>query len=332
MKKQTLIVLALLSMACKKSEKIPVETGGNEARVEAINYPQEMRNFVIGLSGYAKKINPAFKVIPQNGIELVTTNTESSGTPDVNYLKAIDGNGQEDLYYGYDADNQATPASVTAETKSFLDISKNAGKTILVTDYCSTTSKMQRSYDVNNANGYISFAADKRGLFNVPTYPSKPYLENANVITTLGQAKNFLYLINGEKFDTKSDFINKVRSTNYDVLLMDLYHNGNDSFTSAEVNALRNKANGGKRLVIAYMSIGEAEDYRYYWKSSWETNRPAWLGPVNPKWPGNYEVKYWYKDWQNIIYGNDSSYLKKILNAGFDGVYLDIIDAFKLYE
>ena len=36
--------------------------------------------------------------------------------------------------------------------------------------------------------------------------------------------------------------------------------------------------------------------------------------------------------WQNIIYGNESSYLTKISDAGFDGVYLDIIDAFEYYE
>jgi len=33
-----------------------------------------------------------------------------------------------------------------------------------------------------------------------------------------------------------------------------------------------------------------------------------------------------------IIYGNNNSYLKKILDAGFDGVYLDIIDAFEYFE
>ncbi len=80
------------------------------------------------------------------------------------------------------------------------------------------------------------------------------------------------------------------------------------------------------------MSIGEAEDYRYYWQTSWSTTKPAWLDAENPEWKGNYKVKYWYSDWQKLIYGNDSSYTKKILNAGFDGVYLDIIDAFEYYE
>jgi cysteinyl-tRNA synthetase len=99
-----------------------------------------------------------------------------------------------------------------------------------------------------------------------------------------------------------------------------------------DVATLKTKANGGNRLVIAYMSIGEAENYRYYWKSEWETNPPSWLAEENLYWLGNYKVRYWDKDWQNIIYGNDDSYLKKILDVGFDGVYLDIIDAFEYFE
>jgi len=43
-------------------------------------------------------------------------------------------------------------------------------------------------------------------------------------------------------------------------------------------------------------------------------------------------VRYWVAAWQDIVYGNDNSYLKKIRDAGFDGVYLDIIDAFEYFE
>ncbi|MFQ5795846.1 MAG: endo alpha-1,4 polygalactosaminidase [Candidatus Bipolaricaulia bacterium] len=96
--------------------------------------------------------------------------------------------------------------------------------------------------------------------------------------------------------------------------------------------SLKTKANGGSRLVIAYMSIGEAEDYRYYWQAEWKPNPPSWLAEENPDWPGNYKVRYWDRNWQNVIYESNDSYLKKILDAGFDGVYLDIIDAFEYFE
>ena len=53
---------------------------------------------------------------------------------------------------------------------------------------------------------------------------------------------------------------------------------------------------------------------------------------ANPNWAGNFKVQYWNPTWQSIIYGNETSYVKKIINAGFDGVYLDIIDAFQYFE
>ena len=113
---------------------------------------------------------------------------------------------------------------------------------------------------------------------------------------------------------------------------MDLFFHDGLEFTSMEINQLRRKGNGGSRLIIAYMSIGEAEDYRYYWDNSWNSNQPEFLDKVNPDWPGNFKVEYWNTEWQNIIYGNDNSYLKKIVNADFDGVYLDIIDSFEFFE
>ena len=112
---------------------------------------------------------------------------------------------------------------------------------------------------------------------------------------------------------------------------MDYFFN-DEEFTALDIITLKTKNNSGTRLVISYMSIGEAENYRYYWKDDWKNNPPNWLEHENPNWEGNYKVRYWHKEWQSIIYGNDNSYLKKIIDAGFDGVYLDIIDAFEYFE
>jgi len=115
------------------------------------------------------------------------------------------------------------------------------------------------------------------------------------------------------------------------MLIIDLFHN-ETAYSSTEIARLKTKQNGGDRLVICYLSIGEAEDYRYYWQASWKIDKPDWLEPENPEWEGNYKVKYWITEWQDIIFGNDSSYLKMILDAGFDGAYLDIIDGFEYFE
>ncbi len=297
-----------------------------------MDYKQEMREFVMSISQYSKSLHPGFIIIPQNGIELVTTTGEEEGDAHTGYLEAIDGNGQEDLFYGYDKDDKATPNSSNSYLRSYLDISKREGNSILVTDYCSTPAHMEASYTQNRLNGYISFAADHRELDNFPTYPEPIYSANSHQVTELSQIENFLYLINPENFTTKSDFIQAVNATNYDLVIMDLFFKDGTEFTLTEIEQIRAKANSSSRLVIAYMSIGEAEDYRYYWQTTWDRNPPSWLDKENPDWKGNFKVKYWLDEWQIIIYGGEDAYMDKILAAGFDGVYLDIIDAFEYFE
>jgi cysteinyl-tRNA synthetase len=297
-----------------------------------INYRQEMRDFVQAISSYAKGIKPGFIIIPQNGHELLTENGEETGTLSSDYLRAIDGVGREDLYFGYDDDNVATPESEREYMIAFLDIAEQNGVEVLVTDYCWTESHVDYSYEQNADKGYISFAADHRELDNIPAYPAAPFNVNNADVHSLASAKNFLYLLNSGTFISKSEFVSAIQGTDYDILIIDLFYDGTEQLTTSDVESLKSKANRGTRLAIAYMSIGEAEDYRYYWQNEWEINSPSWLGEENQDWPGNYKVRYWDESWKSIIYGNDNSYLKKIIDAGFDGVYLDIIDAFEYFE
>ena len=111
-----------------------------------------------------------------------------------------------------------------------------------------------------------------------------------------------------------------------DILVIDYSKDGTDTqaFTKEEVVDIQSS---GKQ-VVSYISIGEAEDYRYYFDDSWLSSPPVWMDGENPDWEGNYKVKYWDPEWQTIIFG----YLDKIISAGFDGVYLDIIDAYEFYE
>ena len=296
-------------------------------------YKNEMRYFVMEIAEFARSYDSDFIVIPQNGQELITKYGNADDGLSSKYVTTIDGQGSEDLYYGYNEDNVATPAEDTAYIKEFLDIAAANGKKILVTDYCRDVANMDDSYAQNDANGiwYVSFAADERDLNNIPTYPASPHNENALDISTLADASNFLYLLDPGNFDTKQQYLAAINATNYDIVIIDLFYN-DEPLTKPDVASLKIKANGGKRLVICYMSIGEAEDYRYYWDIFWSADPPSWLLGENLDWEGNYKVKYWDREWKEIIYGSNNSYLKKIVDAGFDGVYLDIIDAFEYFE
>ncbi len=81
--------------------------------------------------------------------------------------------------------------------------------------------------------------------------------------------------------------MNAIAATEYDLLIIDLFWNG-EQLTAQDISQLRDKPGGGSRLIIAYMSIGEAEDYRYYWQQSWSSTPPSWLHGENPDWPGPY--------------------------------------------
>ncbi|MCL5073939.1 MAG: endo alpha-1,4 polygalactosaminidase [Actinobacteria bacterium] len=82
------------------------------------------------------------------------------------------------------------------------------------------------------------------------------------------------------------------------------------------------------KALIAYLSIGEAENYRSYWKKDWKPGNPVFLDEENPNWKGNFKVKYWYSDWQKIVFDS----ISKIIDKGYDGIYLDLVDAYDYFD
>jgi len=303
-------------------------------RDDGRDYRGDMRAFVQDISAYAKGIAPGFIVVPQNGLDLLTTDDDPAGPLATTYVAALDGVAQEHVYYGQDDYDVPTNAGDRDFYIAFLDLAEGLGLDALVTDYCSTHARVDDSYAANAARGYIGFAAygSDYDLDNIPPYPPAPYGENADDVNTLADAKNFLYLINPEPFASRAAFVAAVSSTNYDALIMDPFYSANEPFTAADVAALQQKANGGRRLVLAYVNIGAAEEWRYYWEPGWRTGNPSFIAGLYQGWPGEYWVRYWETGWRDIIFGNDASHIKRVLDAGFDGVYLDNILAFEYFE
>ncbi len=109
----------------------------------------------------------------------------------------------------------------------------------------------------------------------------------------------------------------------YNLIVTDYSKDGSDKkrFSSKQIDTLH-KFN---KTALCYFSIGEAEEYRFYWNKEWKKNPPKFIGPENEDWAGNYKVKYWREDWWQT---GLRPYLDRIIEAGFDGVYLDIVDAY----
>lgn len=118
----------------------------------------------------------------------------------------------------------------------------------------------------------------------------------------------------------------RVRASRFDVVVTDPSRDGTDEawWPRETVDALR----GGGRVALAYVSIGEAESYRGYWRETWTTQPPAWLGPENPDWEGNFAVRFWDPGWRAILLADDGP-LARIVAAGWDGAYLDLVDVYE---
>ncbi len=144
---------------------------------------------------------------------------------------------------------------------------------------------------------------------------------------------SFAYVLQAEAFSkTKPAVIERLAACDREWIILDAAFDGAMRWERAELEAIR----GGQsqRKVIAYISIGEAEDYRPYWRKEWGKQgrltaaAPGWLGTENPEWKGNYRVKYWQADWQKLILAA----IDDAMSDGFDGVYLDIVDGFETFE
>jgi cysteinyl-tRNA synthetase, unknown class len=117
----------------------------------------------------------------------------------------------------------------------------------------------------------------------------------------------------------------------FDLLVIDYTRDGSEAtrLTPAEIERLKRKPDGSRRLVLAYVSIGEAESYRPYWDKSWARAKPSWLLRENKDWPENYAVCFWEPGWQDLMCGSADAYLDRIQDQGFDGLYLDKCDVFE---
>jgi cysteinyl-tRNA synthetase len=153
--------------------------------------------------------------------------------------------------------------------------------------------------------------------------------------------------------------VDSLAESHYDMLVLeptrtDWSSKARDFNTKEMVPRLKNTcASDGdhRKLIIAYIDIGEAEDWRWYWSWSeeWKEDDPKpedWPDYIithDPDgWGGNYPVAYWDKTWKDIViygenqssspYGDYNSIIDEVIKDGFDGIYLDWVEAFENEE
>jgi cysteinyl-tRNA synthetase len=143
----------------------------------------------------------------------------------------------------------------------------------------------------------------------------------------LEDVDHWLYLID---VDMEQDMVDQIAASSHDMVVLDFIPSeaNNSDYPMAQViDRLHNAPQ--PKLVIAYIDIGEAESYRTYWQPGWGIGNPEWIIAGDPDgWEGNFPVAYWYEAWQDIWLNEETGLMQAILDAGFDGVYLDWVEAY----
>ncbi len=166
--------------------------------------------------------------------------------------------------------------------------------------------------------------------------PEAAEAAEAERMRRINAVKSWGYQLNGIKFE-------ELQRSPYDLLVVDATTGlaTQRPFKRAETESLKRKTDGSPRIVVSYLSVGEAEDYRpeYFSQEYMEEEAPDWLMHENKDWKGNRIIKFCSDGWQKTILGDengksvynsvDSSPLYRLMDLGFDGIYLDRVDVYE---
>ncbi|NQV98850.1 MAG: endo alpha-1,4 polygalactosaminidase [Rhodospirillales bacterium] len=323
---------------------VPIPEAGSSATVAPggaiLDLREEMRMFVQRISTYARDLKPNFVVIAKNGLDLLVkrdATDETKTAPARAYMRAIDGVMQEGLFF--DEARAGRPFGAPplpdrqAQMLAMADYARRSGLKVLTLDFGSDNKTVDEARKQASERGFISLVADTPSaeIFKLPAYPPRPPNENPNSVISLNMVQNFATVRNSGPYGQQAQFALKMHDTNYDALMVEVFH-GREPLSRQAVETLKYKKLGAKRLVFAYMNVGTAASYHYYWRANWREGSPYWINSPLRDDPDRYHVEYWNADWQGVMSGNPNSYLYGIIAQGFDGVVLDGLDVYKFFE
>jgi cysteinyl-tRNA synthetase len=145
----------------------------------------------------------------------------------------------------------------------------------------------------------------------------------------LAQVKNWVYILDVNSIKDSAK-MKELEASSYRLVVLDFVPSeSSDSSRAFDMKGLVMRLHNSGKLVVAYVDIGEAENFRTYWQSGWKIGHPPWIVGGDPDgFSGNYPVAYWTPEYQAIWTGRQG-YLQRIMkDASMDGVYLDWVEAY----
>ncbi|MEO5335550.1 MAG: hypothetical protein H7841_01465 [Magnetospirillum sp. WYHS-4] len=303
-----------------------------------LDHREEMRRFVLAISHYARSQRKDFAIVAQNGLELLNKlegveESKPRPAPARAYTMALDGILVEGFHYGYRQFDTPMPPVRRKKTLPLLQQAKKAGVKILTVDYALDSLHVDDAYRQSQELGYVPFVAQARGLdLNfLPHSPKTPVNENADHILSFRDVRNFAWLVDTTPHGTEAQFALKMHETNYDLLIVPVFH-GRTPLSRQAVETLRYKKLGSRRLVFAQVNIGMAAAYDYFWKPEWKEGAPSFVSASVTGNPDLHWIEYWKPEWQKIVSGDPNSYIYGVIAQGFDGIVLDGLDTYQFFE
>ncbi|MDX2142575.1 MAG: hypothetical protein SFV19_04415 [Rhodospirillaceae bacterium] len=302
------------------------------------NYRDYMRMVIEDLSVYARKRDPNFTMVTFGGFDLLTWSqreydlaelkrpeTAAPAAPETTvpvgyymrrYNQSINGFILDGFF--------CAPVRVPLVD---LEAVRGQGLKTLSVDHCPPQSTAAAFAAAAQAGIVAHVDSDIEKRFDrIPA--ARPNPENPESVVHLSDAKSMLVLLNNRGFDTKDKWLATLQQTNFDVLVVDTFFNGNQALTKKEVTMLKHKKLGSRRLVLAWLDVSHAIDGSYYWQRDWAVGNPSWINAIDPTRPGQYFVEFWNPAWKAIV----GRTFAGIMDLGFDGVVLDGVEGYRRWE
>lgn len=327
-----------ISATAPAAASTPTFAANPFAPKKIINYRESMRAFVQSIGTYARSIKPNFIVIAQGGLALaskVNPDDDTQFFPARTYAQSLDGilepNLLDETVTTPDGKPDPIRAAALKRRNANVKTARDLGLDIFDLEFAAKPSQIAKLYERAERKKYIPFVAKNTDLAALPGYPSRPLRANPKSIDSLSAVRNYLYIANSQPFGSANDFIQALRNTNYDLVIVNVFHR-RAALTRQLIDQLKYKKLGARRLVLAEMDITSAASFHYYWQSDWQVGSPAFIVTPYRADPDRYRTKYWDPGWQAVISGDINSYVYGIIDLGFDGVVLKDLNAWRYFE
>ena len=309
---------------------LPVQTG------PILDFREELRTYVQRVSTYARSQKNDFIIVARDAGDLLIkrdVQDEKIISPARTFMRSIDGIMFDGLFVGHQRVGQVPPPEIQQIHKQRIERAKRGGMKTLSMEFAAKPTEIDNAYRQARSQNIVSNVVHRPtpDLSELPPHPRRPHDENPNNVLSLNDVKNFAYISEPGAWGRQDQFALDMHDTNFDLIIVDPFA-GREPLSRSAVETLKYKKLGARRLVFARMDIGTVASYRYYWKPEWREGSPFWIAGPYPGDPDRYFVEYWRLGWQDVMFGNENSYLFGLIRQGYDGVVIEGLRSYLAFE